>query len=395
MLFGEYQLTIYTIIALFVLLTVLSYILRKTTILTRDKMIKQIILSVATLLGIVLILLTLPITDNSKQTLLSFLGILLGATIALSSTTFVANGMSGMMLNLIRPFKTGDYIRIGDEFGKVSNISMLHTQIQSIDRDLINIPNLKLVSNPLVTISTSGTIISATVSLGYDTPWKHIEKDLIRAAERTELESPFVHVTELNDHAVTYKVGGLLRDISGLITKRSDLKKAVIDALHEDDIEIVSPTFMNQRVYDKNAVFIPSCPACDTKENVPAPSDEYVPKMSTEDIIFDKAIGAELIKKIDMTMESLDNKIAEFRSLFSTTPNADIFTSEQEEIGSIENQKAELGNSFKTMKETFEKEDDKTPDAIKLKTLQYVDSRLEEMDNGMEKLLEKLKENID
>ncbi|ABE52004.1 mechanosensitive ion channel family protein [Methanococcoides burtonii] len=395
MLFGEYQLTIYTIIALFVLLTLLSYILRKTAIFTRDKMIKQIIISVATLLGIVLILLTLPITDNSKQTLLSFLGILLGATIALSSTTFVANGMSGMMLNIIKPFKTGDYIRIEDKFGKVSSIKILHTQIQSIDRDLINIPNLKLVSNPLVTISTSGTIISATVSLGYDTPWKHIEKNLIRAAERTNLESPFVHVTELNDHAVTYKVGGLLRDISGLITKKSDLNKAVIDALHEDGIEIVSPTFMNQRVYEKNAVFIPSCPICETKENIHAPSDEYVPKMSTEYIIFDKAIGAELVKKINMTMERLEVKSADFRSLFNTTSNADMFVTEQEKTEYIEKQKAELESSFKIMKKTFEKEDDKTPDAIKLKTLQYVDSRLIEMDNEMEKLLEKLKGNID
>ncbi|NPE29562.1 mechanosensitive ion channel family protein [Methanococcoides sp. SA1] len=391
----QYQLTIYTIIALFVLLTLLNYILRKTAIFTRDKMIKQIILSVATLLGIVLILLTLPITDNSKQTLLSFLGILLGATIALSSTTFVANGMSGMMLNLIKPFKTGDYIRIGEEFGKVSNITILHTQIQSIDRDLINIPNLKLVSNPLVTISTSGTIISATVSLGYDIPWKHVEKDLIRAAERTELESPFVHVTELNDHAITYKVGGLLRDISGLITKRSDLKKAVIDALHEDAIEIVSPTFMNQRVYEKDAVFIPPCTACDKKENVPAPSDEYVTEMSTEDIIFDKAIGAELIKKIDMTFERLDDKSSKFRSFFSTNTNADMFAAEREEIGSIEKQKVELTDSFKAMKETFEKEDDKTPDAIKLKTLQYVDSRAEEMESEIEKLIEKLKVNVE
>ncbi|MCD4821947.1 MAG: hypothetical protein K8R11_07740 [Methanococcoides sp.] len=117
--------------------------------------------------------------------------------------------------------------------------------------------------------------------------------------------------------------------------------------------------------------------------------------MSTEDIIFDKAIGAELIKKIDMTMESLDNKSADFRSLFSATTNTDMFASEQEEMESIEEQKVELGNSFKTMKETFEKEDDKTPDAIKLKTLQYVDSRAEELENEIDKLLEKLKENID
>jgi len=152
---------------------------------------------------------------------------------------------------------------------------------------------------------------------------------------------------------------------------------------------------MNQRVYEKNAVFIPSCPICETKENIPAPSDEYVPKMSTEDIIFDKAIGAELIKKINMTMERLEVKSADFRSLFNTTTNTDMFTTEIEEVELIEDQKVELESSFKTMKETFEKEDDKTTDAIKLKTLQYVDSRLEEMDNEMEKLLEKLKGNID
>ncbi|NOQ48129.1 MAG: hypothetical protein GQ576_03165 [Methanococcoides sp.] len=72
-----------------------------------------------------------------------------------------------------------------------------------------------------------------------------------------------------------------------------------------------------------------------------------------------------------------------------------MFVTELEEMESIEKQKVELGNSFKIMKETFEKEDNKTPDAIKLKTLQYVDSKSEELDNEMGKLLEKLKENID
>jgi len=71
-----------------------------------------------------------------------------------------------------------------------------------------------------------------------------------------------------------------------------------------------------------------------------------------------------------------------------------MFSTERKEIESIGKQKVELSNSFKAMKETFEKEDDKTPDAIKLKTLQYVDSRSEEMENEMGKLIEKLKENI-
>ncbi|WP_305064494.1 hypothetical protein [Methanococcoides sp.] len=71
-----------------------------------------------------------------------------------------------------------------------------------------------------------------------------------------------------------------------------------------------------------------------------------------------------------------------------------MFATERKEIESIGKQKVELVNSFKAMKETFEKEDDKTPDAIKLKTLQYVDSRAEEMENEMGKLLERLKGNV-
>ena len=49
-----------------------------------------------------------------------------------------------------------------------------------------------------------------------------------------------------------------------------------------------------------------------------------------------------------------------------------MFATERKEIESIGKQKVELVNSFKAMKETFEKEDDKTPDAIKLKTLQML-----------------------
>ncbi|MDD4498381.1 MAG: mechanosensitive ion channel, partial [Methanosarcinaceae archaeon] len=159
--------------------------------------------------GLALVFLSLPLPEESKQSFLNLLGIIAGASIALSSTTFIANAMSGMMLRLIKPFRVGDYIESEEVFGRVTDVQLLYTRVQSVDRDLITLPNLKLVSNPLKTIRTSGTVIDTTVSLGYDIPRQEIEKNLVLAAENTGLETPFVHVMELGDFSVTYRVGGL------------------------------------------------------------------------------------------------------------------------------------------------------------------------------------------
>ncbi|RNI13771.1 hypothetical protein EFE42_06545 [Methanohalophilus sp. RSK] len=102
----------------------------------------------------------------------------------------------------------GDYIRSGDIFGRVTDKTILYTRIQSEDRDLITVPNLKLMSNPLITIRSSGTIISTNVSLAYDICRQDIETALLKAADEAGLEDSFVHVLELGDFSVTYKVGG-------------------------------------------------------------------------------------------------------------------------------------------------------------------------------------------
>jgi hypothetical protein len=261
-------------------------------------MIQQIIFVVILVTGILFIIFTLPITVEDKNLILTFVGLIIGAIITFSSTTFVANAMAGIMLRLINPFRVGDYIKIDGTFGRVTEMYFLHTQVQSMDRDLITIPNIKLVSNPLKTIRSSGTIITTTVSLGYDISRKEIEKGLLKAAEITGLENSFVHVEKLGDFSITYKVGGLLKDIESLITARSDFKKNVMDTLHDSKIEIVSPTYMNQRVFSEDYVCLPPK---EPKHDI----IEIEPEIKTEEIIFDKAITAQMLDRIYITAETL------------------------------------------------------------------------------------------
>jgi small-conductance mechanosensitive channel len=284
------------------LILIFNFLFHKKNLFSRERIIQQIIYILILVIGLLFAIFTLPINVEDKNLVLTFVSIVIGAIITFSSTTFVANAMAGIMLRLINPFRVGDFIKTDGTFGRVTEIYFLHTQIQSIDRDLITIPNLTLVSKPLKTIRSSGTIITTSVSLGYNVPRKDIEKSLLQAAEITGLENPFVHVEKLGDFSISYKVGGLLKDVDRIITARSDFKKNVIDNLHNSDIEIVSPTYMNQRVFSEDYVCMPP------KEDTRLAPKEKEPEVQTEDIIFDKAIMAQMLDRIYTITEKFPDR---------------------------------------------------------------------------------------
>ena len=267
---------------------------------------RQLLITAVAGAFVVLLVLELPIDNEARGQLMSLLGILVTAAVALSSTTFLGNAMAGVMLRSIRNFKAGDFIVVDGHRGRVSELGLLRTEIQTERRNLTTFPNLFLVTNPVTVVHASGTFIAATVSLGYDVPREKIEKQLVEAATNAGLTDPFVFVLELGDFSITYQVAGFLGEVKYLISAESDLRECMLDSLHHAGIEIVSPTFMNQRQQPLDKVFIPrgSRP---TKAKPPAP-DEARP----EELMFDKAEIAESEAKAE---EELKSVIAEIDAL--------------------------------------------------------------------------------
>jgi small conductance mechanosensitive channel len=60
-------------------------------------------------LAIVATVLVLPVADGTRNRLLSLLGLVLTAMIALSSTSFVSNAMAGLMLRILGNFRPGGF----------------------------------------------------------------------------------------------------------------------------------------------------------------------------------------------------------------------------------------------------------------------------------------------
>ncbi len=272
--------TFTTLIFFIVLYYVAKKILERQARGKTDKaLIRSIILFLIALVGFISVILALPMEAEQKGNITSLIGIVLSAVLGLSSTTFIGNALAGIMLKMRNSYKPGDFITVNDIFGRVTERGLFHTEIQTTDRDLVSLPNMTLATNSVKVARSSGTYINTEVSLGYDVSRIKIEKALKKAATDAGLSDPFVMITSLGDFSVVYKVHGLLQDVKSIISARSRLKGFVMDALHDTDIEIVSPSFMNQRQVNQT-VFIP------TKQRKPiADKNEEAP----EDKIFDKA----------------------------------------------------------------------------------------------------------
>ncbi len=248
--------------------------------------------------GILAFILTMPIENTLKGQIISFLAIIVSAGIALSSTTVLGNLIAGIMNNSMKRFRNGDLIKIGDFQGRVTKKSIFHTEVQLEDSNFITIPNLYIATTPVKLTRKSDTVISTSVSLGYDVPRTIIEESLKEAAISAGLTDPYVYITSLGDYSVLYKIHGFLEDSSKYFSSISHLNGKVMDVLHKNKIEIVSPTFMNQRSV-ADVEFIP-------KDIVQKPISKNEPL--PEELIFDEAIKSENIEKKKDQLEELNKK---------------------------------------------------------------------------------------
>ncbi len=262
--------------------------------------IRSIVLFSIAMVGVISLILSLPMSSELKGQVTSLMGIVISAVLALSSATFIGNGLAGIMLRTINSFKPGDFIEIDDHFGRITERGLFHTEIQTQTRDLTTVPNLYLTTTPFRIKRSTGTLISGVCSLGYDVNRILIEETLIKAAEMAGLENAFVRVVELGDFSVVYKVFGLTKEIKTILSAQSRLNGAMLDALHEANIEIVSPNFMNQRPVGET-VFIPT---------QMSPIQEATTEEAPENLIFDKAEEAENLENQKTELKEIDDKIA-------------------------------------------------------------------------------------
>ena len=304
---GHYTPAITTLVLGSVSLLILSRLTQRASNIDAPSLVLQLIFWGAGLAVVVALVVALPLEAGVRGQILSLIGVVLTAIIALSSTTFVSNAMAGIMLQATRPFKPGDFILVNGVFGRVTRRSLVSTRIQTETRDFTNLPNLLLVTQPVTVQHREGTIIQADVSLGYDVHHSLAKRELLKAAENAGLADPYVLVAELLDHAVVYRAAGFLEDVVNPLTARSQLRQKMLDALHGAGIEIASPNIVAQRQQSGDTQTLP-------EEIVSRPTRSPAQKPDTK--IFDSAHAAantealrEQIRELKTEIDAQQEKI--------------------------------------------------------------------------------------
>jgi small-conductance mechanosensitive channel len=204
-----------------------------------------------------------PYLPGSGSPVFQGVSVFLGFLFTFGSAGSLSNVISGLILTYMRLFKIGDRVKIGEVRGDVIEKSLLVTRVRTIKNEIISIPNSTVMSSHTINYSSEapglGLILHATVTIGYDVPWKDMHQALIDAALRTEYvlhdPEPFVLQTGLEDFYVSYQINAYIREANKQTDIYSDLFQNIQDVCNERGIEIMSPHYRAAR--DGNTTTIP------------------------------------------------------------------------------------------------------------------------------------------
>ena len=282
----EFMPLFFTVISVLLVLWIAHMLLiARQTSLGSEKLFPRLLTMMGlTLIGMVIIVLAIPVESDTRNQIIGLISLVISSVFVLSSGNIFANLMAGILLRVTSPFRVGDFIQVNEHFGRVAERGLFDTEVQSESRELIMIPNRILVTHPVATVRNSGAIVSTSLSLAYDLNHNQIRPLLLEAATAIGLKEPFVHIQALGDFSISYRISGVLTEVKELIAARSNLRIAVLDILHREHIEIVSP---GQRQLDAAEKALPR--SARQRERQKAWVDNGV----AEEIVFDKAQQAE------------------------------------------------------------------------------------------------------
>ena len=192
-----------------------------------------------------------PYLPGSGTKALEGISVFVGLMISLGSSSAIANIIAGVMISYMRAFKKGDYVKIGESMGRITEKGIIVTRMMTYKNEEITIPNTQILNSQVTNYSTqaqkSDLILYTTVTIGYDTPWTQVHKMLIEAAERCPLISqakrPFVLQTALNDYHISYQLNAFTENEDKIPGAYSELHQNIQEVFAENRVEIMSPGF--------------------------------------------------------------------------------------------------------------------------------------------------------
>lgn len=195
-----------------------------------------------------------PYLPGSHTDAFKGLSVIIGLMASIGASGVVGQIASGVMIVYTSALKRGEYVRIQDYEGTVTELGLFVTRLRTGLGEEIALPNTFVLSNVTRNFSRidgcRGYVLDTPVTIGYDTPWRQVHAMLLEAAstipEIRETPPAYVVQSALSDFYVEYKLVVCVDTEVPATRARvaSNLHAAIQDAFNRNGVQIMSPHYV-------------------------------------------------------------------------------------------------------------------------------------------------------
>ncbi|MDL2336391.1 MAG: mechanosensitive ion channel family protein [Pseudomonadota bacterium] len=195
-----------------------------------------------------------PYLPGAQSEAFKGMSLLIGLMVTLGGSSLFGQAASGLVLMYSRTLRVGEYVRINDHEGTVTEMGTFITRMRTGLGEELTLPNTLVLGSVSKNYSRAvqgrGYVVDTVVTIGYDTPWRQVEAMLIEAARRTPGvltdPAPRVYQTALSDFYPEYRL--VCQAIPSEPRPRAEVLNSlhanIQDVFNENGVQIMSPHYL-------------------------------------------------------------------------------------------------------------------------------------------------------
>lgn len=169
-----------------------------------------------------------------------------GIAIGFAARDTFENFIAGITILLDQPFRVGDNIVIGETFGRVDEITLRSTRIQTLNDETVVVPNLQMINQQLINHTLTRELrVTVDFGIAYKEDTREARETVLGLTEEDDRlidgRPPTVVTTAMNDSSVDMRLRLWIRDPRRVREIRWEYTEKIFLALKEAGIEIPFP----------------------------------------------------------------------------------------------------------------------------------------------------------
>ena len=196
-----------------------------------------------------------PYLPGAQTEAFKGLSVLLGLMISLGASNLVGQAASGLILTYSHVYRHGEYVRIAEHEGTVTELGMFATRLRNGLGEELTLSNSLILGavtrNYSRAVKGPGFVLDTVATIGYDTPWRQVHAMLVEAALRTPGvladPPPRVFQTGLSDFYPEYRLvcQAIPSEPRPRAVVLSMLHANIQDVFNEYGVQIMSPHYLD------------------------------------------------------------------------------------------------------------------------------------------------------